>query len=140
VSIEGAEDDPGTERIRLWQRRGLLLSDELSLAAMDPSENLFRLCCSRKKDGSLTGDLASREQMRQLKEYVYSVLMKMVDEISSGNVSPNPYTRGTSHNACAYCPYGAVCHKDSVEGRRNYKAMSSQRFWEEIEKEVRKNG
>ena len=50
------------------------------------------------------------------------------------------YTRGSSHNACAFCPYQSVCHMDSVAGRRNYKAMTSQRFWEKIAKVVHSRG
>jgi ATP-dependent helicase/DNAse subunit B len=64
----------------------------------------------------------------------------MVDEIASGVVKPNPYTRGTSHDACAYCPYSAICHKESVQERRNYKTMPSQRFWDEIREEMKGNG
>ena len=71
---------------------------------------------------------------------MFHILSAMVDEIGSGLVDPNPYTRGGSHSACAYCPYGAVCHMDSVTGRRNYKTMTSQRFWEEIEKEMKHHG
>ena len=140
VSLDGAEDDDTSERQKLWRRKGLLLADELSLSAMDPDEQMPTLCCSRKKDGTLTGDLASREQLKMLREYVFHVLSKMVDEIGSGIVDPNPYTRGSSHSACAFCPYSAVCHMDSVPGRRNYKTMTPQRFWEEIEKEVRTHG
>jgi ATP-dependent helicase/nuclease subunit B len=135
VSLDGAEEDEESERRKLWKRKGLLLMDELVLTAMDPDEGMGRLCCTRKKDGSLSGDLADREQMKSLRRYVFSVLGKMVDEIASGLVDPNPYTRGTSHSACAFCPYGAVCHKESVEGRRNYKTMTAQRFWEEVGKE-----
>ena len=29
------------------------------------------------------------------------------------------------------CPYGEICHKYEVDGRRNYKTMSAQWFWEE---------
>lgn len=140
VSLDGAQEDATAERQKLWRRRGLLLLDELSLKAMDPDEEMTRLCCSRKKDGTLSGDLASREQLKQLKRYVFGVLENMVKEIASGLVEPNPYTRGTSHSACAFCPYGAICHKDSVPGRRNYKTMTSKRFWEEIEREVSTNG
>ena len=135
VSLDGAEEDEESERRKLWKRKGLLLMDELVLTAMDPDESMGRLCCTRKKDGTLSGDLADREQMKSLRRYVFSVLGKMVDEIASGLVDPNPYTRGTSHSACAFCPYGAVCHKESVEGRRNYKTMTAQRFWEEVGKE-----
>ena len=71
---------------------------------------------------------------------MFRVLSRMVEDIASGDVEPNPYTRGTSHNACAFCPYGAVCHQADVEGRRNYKAMTAQRFWEEVEKEMNTHG
>lgn len=140
VSVDGAQEAEQFHRQKEWQRRGLLLNDELSLNAMDPKEEMPRLCCKRKKDGTLTGDLADREQFRQLRRYVFTLLGKMVDDIASGQVEPNPYTRGTSHSACAFCPFGAVCHKESVENRRNYKTMTAQRFWEEIDKEVKFHG
>ena len=49
-------------------------------------------------------------------------------------------SRGCPHNACRFCPYGQVCHSDSVEGRRNYKAMTAEQFWEQVEREMTKNG
>ena len=140
VNLDGADADDTAERKKNWRRKGLLLEDDLSLAAMDPDENMSRLCCSRKKDGTLTGDLANRDQLKQLRDYVFTVLAGMVEEISSGIVDPNPYTRGSSHNACTFCPYQSVCHMESVTGRRNYKAMPAQRFWEEIAKVVRSHG
>lgn len=70
-----------------------------------------------------------------LKNYVMKLLRDMVEDIASGRVEANPYTRGTSHNACSFCPYGAICRKETVLGRRNYKTMTAQRFWEEIGKE-----
>ena len=36
--------------------------------------------------------------------------------------------------------YGAVCHEAEVESRRNYKTMTAQRFWDEIGKEMDRNG
>jgi hypothetical protein len=33
-----------------------------------------------------------------------------------------------------------VCHVDSVRGRRNYQTMKSQRFWEDVEKEMQRYG
>ena len=140
ISLDGADESEEKDRRANWKRRGLLLNDELSLKAMDPAEGMPRLSCKTKKDGTLTGDLADRDQLKMLRQYVFSVLGKMVDDIASGRVEPNPYTRGSSHDACAFCPYGAICHKESVEGRRNYKTMTSQRFWEEIEREVKPHG
>ena len=128
------------ERMAQWKRKGLLLSDEQVLQAMEPGDSPQRLCYTVKKDGSLSGDLADRDQLRMLEGYVFRLLGSLVEDIASGNVNPNPYTRGSSHDACAFCPYGSVCHKAQVEGRRNYKAMSAQRFWEEVEKEAKDRG
>ena len=122
-----------SEREKIWKRKGLLLSDEDVLHAMDPSDDFCRLPVSRKSDGRILGDLADRHQMSLLKDYIFALLSKMVDDISSGCVEPNPYTRGGRHNACAYCPYGTICHVETVEGRRDYAAISSQKFWEDIE-------
>ncbi|MBE6920122.1 MAG: hypothetical protein E7468_00985 [Ruminococcaceae bacterium] len=142
VSADGRVTDEEAQKMRQkeWKRKGLLLFDEEVLQAMEPGEEMSRLCCTRKKDGSLTGDLADREQLKLLRQYVFGLLTDMVNEIASGNITPNPYTRGTSHNACTYCPYGSICHQAQVEGRRNYKTMPAQKFWEEVEKEVDRRG
>ena len=128
------------KRLSQWKRKGLLLSDEAVLQAMEPGENPQRMGYSVKKDGSLSGDLADRDQLKLLQQYVFHILAGTVEDIASGNVEPNPYTRGSSHDACAYCPYGAICHKDTVAGRRNYKTMTAQRFWQELEKETKRHG
>lgn len=134
------DEEADEERVRLWKRKGLLLNNDIVLDAMSTAETENRMPYTRKKDGTISGELASKSQLDILKRYIFKLLGRMVDEIASGCVKPNPYTRGTSHNACAYCPYGSVCHKTTVDGRRNYKAMTAQRFWEEIEKEVTGNG
>lgn len=139
---DGKLTDAQAQKIRQkeWKRSGLLLKDEDVLRAMDTGEEISRLSVSRKKDGTLGGDVADREQWRQLEKYVFRILGKLVDEIGQGNVEANPYTRGTKHDACAFCPYGSVCHRSEVAGRRNYQAMSAQRFWEEVNKEVGDGG
>ena len=128
------------ERLSQWKRKGLILRDEAVLQAMEPGDAPKRLCCSVKKDGTVTGDLADRGQLRQLEGYVFRVLSRLVEEIASGNVEPNPYTRGSAHDACRFCPYGPVCHPAAVEGRRNYKTMDAQRFWDEIGREMGEHG
>ena len=127
-------------RIKEWKRKGLLLNDPYVLDAMDTTDQKARLCCSVNRSGDLTGDIASQEQFAQLKDYIFLWLKNMVDSIASGDVDPNPYTRGTGHNPCVYCPYGAVCHPENVPGRRNYKAMSSKEFWNAIGEELNKCG
>ena len=118
--------------------KGLILEDKDVLRAMEDADVPTRLSCKIKKDGSVSGDVASSEQFKLLCGYVFHVLDKMVNDIASGNVTPNPYTRGSNFNSCRYCPYGTVCHAATVAERRNYKTMSAQRFWDEIGKEMSK--
>lgn len=122
--------------IKELKRKGLILSDEFVLQAMEPGEEPRCLCIKRTKDGTVSGDIATSHQFAQLKKYIYKILENIVDDIASGNVTPNPYTRGSSHNACKFCPYGSICHSAEVEGRRNFRKISSEEFWKEIEKEV----
>ena len=142
VSADGmlTDEEADAARIKLWKRKGLLLAYEHVLQAMERSESPRRMPYTCKKDGSLSGDLADRRQISMLKSYVFHLVSSMVDEIASGCVEPNPYTRGASHDACTYCPYGSVCHVQDVTGRRNYKAISAQQFWEDVEKEVESRG
>ena len=142
VSTDGRADaaEAEKERLKLWKRKGLLLAEEPVLAAMEPGDKPVRLCYTRRKDGTISGDLADGHQLKLLKAYIFALLGKMVDDIASGRVEPNPYTRGGRHNACTFCPYGAVCHAESVVGRREYAAVTPQKFWEDIEKEMSRNG
>lgn len=142
VTADGiiSDEEAAAAREKIWKRKGLLLSDEAVLDAMESGDAPRRMPYSRKKDGSISGDIADGEQLQKLKQYVFKLLGKMVDEIASGTVEPNPYTRGASHDACTFCPYGQICHKENVQQRRNYKAISAQRFWDDIERSVADNG
>ena len=133
-------DEAAVRRVSEMKRKGLVLLDEEVLEAMDPGEGMPRLSVKCKKDGTVTGDVADRDQFKLLKKYVFRLLGKLVDDIADGKVEPNPYTRGTAHSACAFCPFGAVCAREREQGRRNYKAMTAQKFWEDLEKEVEHRG
>ena len=127
------------ERLKTMKRKGLVLGDMDVIEAMEP-EGIVRTGCKVSKDGELSGDIADREQWKLLKAYVFRILRRMVGDIASGNVTPDPYTRGSAHDACTYCPYGSICRPESVPGRRNYRSMTAQRFWEEIGKEMNRHG
>ena len=134
------DEQAAAEHGKTWKRKGLILADDAVVNAMEPEGSPKRLSCKVDKNGVLTGDVAQREQLKLLKKYVFKVLRNMVHNIASGDVTPDPYTRGSAHNACSFCPYKSVCHFATVEGRRNYKIMSAQRFWDEISKEVESDG
>lgn len=138
VAAEGSlsEEEAEIAHSKDFKRKGLILSDEPVLQAMEPGDIPKRLSIKRTKDGTVSGDIASGHQFVQLKKYIYKILKQIVDDIASGNVTPNPYTRGSSHNACTFCPYGTVCHWTDVEGRRNFRKISADEFWNEIERQV----
>ncbi len=138
VTADGAltEEEAKKLRNKEWKRKGLLLSDSDVLNAMQPDGTLQRLDYRVNKDGKISGAVASRDQFHLLEKYITKLLVQMVDAIASGNVEANPYTRGNSHNACAFCPYKQVCHPECLEGRRDYATMKPEEFWERIERSV----
>ena len=138
VASDGAvsQDEADTLRIKEWKRKGLILNDMDVLQAMQPDDAPQRLDFRIKKDGEVTGSIATREQLRDLEKYIIILLRQFVDIIASGDISANPYTRGSYHNACAYCPYTQICGGEQAEGRREYAAMKADVFWEQIRKKV----
>ena len=133
------DQDAAEKRRKEWRREGLLLADEEILKAMEPGEEILRLNYSVKKDGTLAGDLATREQMKLLEGYVFRILGSLVEEIASGEITPNPYIRG-DHGACTWCPYGSICHKAEVEGRRERKKIKAEEFWNRVGEEMGHGG
>ncbi len=142
VSADGliSDEEAAAAREKLWKRKGLLLAEDPVLDAMESRITPRRMPYTCKKDGTISGDIADREQFELLKEYVFRLLGKMVDDIASGCVTPNPYTRGSSHDACTFCPYGQICHAENITERRNYKAITAQKFWQDVESEVADGG
>lgn len=139
VNKKLSAEEAQAEREKKLKRKGLLINDEKVLGAMSDEETENRMPYTRKSD-VLSGDLADSKQFKMLKDYIFGLLGRMIDEIASGNIEPNPYSRGSSSNPCTYCPYGAICHLETVEGRRNFKAITANQFWEYVEKEVTAHG
>jgi ATP-dependent helicase/DNAse subunit B len=77
---------------------------------MEDTDSPIRMNYTVKKDGSLSGDLADRDQFQLLERYILRTLGKMVEDIASGNVDPNPYTRGSSHSVRSYDGAGQRGH------------------------------
>lgn len=142
ISVDGSADAQKAEKDRgaVRKRKGLLLDDADILSAMEPSDTPRYLDVTYKKDGTISGNIASREQMKMLETYVFSILRRLIADIASGETLPNPYTRGAEHDACNFCPYGPVCRGTQEATRRSYKTMTSREFWEQLAKEVADHG
>ena len=137
LSLKGMPDESSVQKARKdeLKRKGLILANDDVIHAMEPLDSPYRLSYSRTKEGSLSGDVASEWDLQQLKKFVFGVLRKVVDEIASGVIDPNPSYRDERDNSCMYCPYSKVCHKESVEGFRYFKGVNANEFWESIRKE-----
>ncbi|MBR0507935.1 MAG: PD-(D/E)XK nuclease family protein [Clostridia bacterium] len=95
---------------------GVTANDEAAIEAADAllekkSELIRKL--GVKKDGSFSGDLASREQIAALKDRALSAAAKAAERILDGEADVYP-----TADACRFCPYAAVCRFDRQLGCR----------------------
>ena len=95
---------------------GVTAGDEASVAAADAflekKSGLIRKLAV-KKDGSFSGDLASREQIAALKNRALKAAANAAERILAGEADVFP-----TEDACRFCPYTAVCRFDRQLGCR----------------------
>ncbi len=133
---EKAESD----REKELRRSGLLLNDKEVISAMEHSEKPRYLPISVKGDGTLSGSLANPDQFRQLSAFVDDTIKKMYSEIERGCVDADPYFSGAS-SACDYCDYSGACrYESSRRKKRNLSKISSDAFWQELDRKYKREG
>lgn len=120
------------------RRSGLLLEDTEVLDAMEhgaPAQSCY-LPVGMKKDGALTGTLASAEQLGKLGRHVDRVLQSIAAEIGRGNIDADPCVHNVSVSACTWCPYRAVCGFDEKYDRYRYlQRTEPEQFWDLLDRE-----
>lgn len=135
------ETDADAAREKVLRRKGLVLADERVLAAMDEGFEAGRYLPVKVKKDGLSGDIASREQLKALQTFVEEKLASLTQSMLQGSVLPNPLIRGPMHSACQYCDYASACHKDACRHENRYiTSVAADRFWDEIEKEGSAHG
>ena len=120
------------------RRTGLVLGEPEVLRAMEHSalETPCYLPISVKKDGTLSGDIATAAQLGHLGRYVDRLLHQIAGEITHGNIDADPYARGPQDSACTYCAFASACYFDeSRDKRRQLHKTDSGEFWAMLEKE-----
>lgn len=128
------ESKAEAERQSAFRRKGLLLEDAVSLSAMAPDGIRPTLIDDSAEN------LASAAQLESLRKFVFRKIADMTDAICSGSVAPDPYTRGDESSSCRFCEYRAVCHVDSGSiPFRSLKKTDADRFWAEVDKEVKED-
>lgn len=120
------------------RRSGMVLEDPAVLQAMEHSAltSPCYLPIAVKKDGAVTGSLASAEQLGKLSKYVDRLLHEITQEVFAGNIDADPYARTPQLSACTYCEFASACHFENGCGsdRMEYiKATKNDEFWQHID-------
>ena len=136
MSRNSSDEAIASRRLKEQKRNGLLLSDTEVLYAMEhgaPAEAVY-LPVGCRKDGSLTGSLASAEQLGRLSRHVERVLRQIAGEIRRGNISADPCVFDAQKDACTFCPYRAVCCFDQRYDKKRYMQKTDDKaFWQMLE-------
>jgi len=130
-----SEEEAAQEHMKNARRSGLLLDDERLLRAMENfADQPEYLPCKADKEGTLKGDLATKEQLKLLRSHVDDTLRKITDSILAGEVRPDPYFQGSERSACRFCRFSAVCHLDSCDPQiRHFASKKADEFWKRLE-------
>lgn len=137
--LDASEGKDAINRTKAFRRKGLYLSDDLSLEAMDQRPDKPSLDLTFYKNGNVKGHLLTAQQFKLLQKHVQNCLRQMVDGVSSGDFLADPYSRGPQKNACNYCPYGHICKRED-EPFREFATLDDQTFWEWLERLVNEHG
>lgn len=125
------------------RRTGLVLGEPQILQAMEHSalESPCYLPIGVKKDGCVTGSVATAAQLGHLGRYVDKLLHQIAGEIAGGNIDADPYARGPQDSACTYCAFASACYfDDSRDKRRPLYKTDSDEFWALMERENGEEG
>lgn len=132
---EPAPDDAsiGKEKEKERRRKGLIRGDDALLRAMEADPEDPQFMPYKVSRGRTVGDLADHRQMILLERHVIRTLKDLTDQMSRGEIAPDPLVRGP-YSPCNYCDYSTVCHKDlGLQKQRNMAETTAARFWEKLE-------
>jgi len=102
-----------------FKMNGLILADIKLFKLMDKnisedakSQSEF-LPIKVNKDGSIakSQNVATEEQFKDLQKHVTKILKKILQEMTSGDISINPYWKNKK-TPCEYCKYKTICNFD----------------------------
>ena len=120
------------------RRSGLVLGEPDVLRAMEHSalETPCYLPVAVKKDGTLTGSLATAEQLGKLSKYVDHLLREITGEVFAGNIDADPCARTPQQSSCTYCEFAPACHFENGRGGDHIeyiRATGGEEFWNYID-------
>lgn len=130
------EEKVMAEREKMLKRRGIYVDDVDIVNAMehpDSAGKYAHLPIRSSASGKLTGDVCSSEDFNALLTYTSRMMEKIVDGISSGDIAPNPISRGPRNTSCTYCPMKGACHRDICGTKFKYqRQIKADEFWNTV--------
>ena len=96
---------------------GLILNDAEVVAAMEP-DGAGTYIPVTLKDGAPSGGehLISERELGQVLDYIRGLVASMASELRGGKIAAVPLSG--EYDACAWCPYGAVCGHERDDPER----------------------
>ena len=136
-SRKSAINEIDGEESSSFKMKGIVLDDGSGdiARAMEHSLAGKYIPVKEKKDGELTGKLASLEELGKIHKKINSLVTQMGMELHSGNISHNPIQDKNHKNTCEYCDYQDVCsNRRSIE-KRILPELTEEEVKEELSKE-----
>ena len=134
------EDDASAEKNKKFVRSGLFLKDEKILRAME--HNLEgRYIPIKLKEGAafnsakstVSGVLASFEQIGKLERYITRTLTNLAKELSGGNAHVKPF-KTSKMDSCRFCDMRRVCRfEDGDANKKAAQSFAPDRVWDILE-------
>ncbi len=110
-SRKDAENSIGAEESSSFKMKGIVISDydgEIAFA-MEHDLNGKHIPVKVKKNGDLTGQLATLEELGMIHKKVNSLVTQMGMDLHMGNIQRNPVKNKNHKNTCDFCDYADVC-------------------------------
>ena len=138
---EISPEELNKKRASALRRSGMILSDPDVLQAMEHEalREPHYLPVSVKKDGSISGSLATAEQMGKLGRYVDKTLHDIARELSGGNIDADPCASKPDELPCRFCDWAAACHfRDGrdTDHMRYIPSLDNAEFWNLVEQDT----
>ena len=121
------------DSVRQLRMDGLILNDAGVVASMEPDGKGTYLPVTLK-DGVPAGGghLITEREFRQVFWYIRSLVADMAEELQRGKIAAEPLSG--DYDACAWCPYGAVCGHERDDPERGMRKWDRDAVMEEFSK------
>lgn len=88
-----------------------------------------------KKNGDLSGHLASLEELEMIHKKINQLISQMGFDLHMGKISRNPIKSSTHKNTCEYCDYQDVCANTKIIEKRTAIEISDEEVKAQLKKE-----